>query len=142
MALRLTLGPDEKVVINGCVVRNSNRRQVILIETFADIIRQKDLLKEDQTATPVTNVYFFIQTVILSSNLKDQLVPKIQEKLGKLAPIFEEATMGLVVEAANHVSAGDYYKALKCLRPVIKREAELIEIAKKNDLALFGHAAE
>jgi hypothetical protein len=33
MPLKLTLKPDERLVINGCVIRNSSRRQVLTIES-------------------------------------------------------------------------------------------------------------
>ena len=53
MALRLTLKPNERILINGCVVRNADRRQMIVIENQADIVREADLLKEDEERTPV-----------------------------------------------------------------------------------------
>ena len=64
MALRLTLKPNERILINGCVVRNADRRQMIVIENQADIVREADLLKEDEERTPVKEVYFFIRVLI------------------------------------------------------------------------------
>ncbi|MBM1655022.1 flagellar biosynthesis repressor FlbT, partial [Sulfitobacter mediterraneus] len=60
MALRLTLKPNERILINGCVVRNADRRQMLIIENHADIVREADLLDESEARSPVKEVYYFI----------------------------------------------------------------------------------
>ncbi|OOY04410.1 MULTISPECIES: flagellar biosynthesis repressor FlbT [Thioclava] len=125
MALRLTLKPNERIVVNGCVIRNANRRQTLQIENTADVIRAEDLLDENCEPTPVKQAYFLIQTALIRADTRDTLVPVIQEKLADLATIFSAPVVGGVFEAANWVSQGDYYKALSALRPVMRREEEL-----------------
>ncbi len=125
MALRLTLKPNERIVVNGCVIRNANRRQTLQIENTADVIRAEDLLDENCEPTPVKQAYFLIQTALIRADTRDTLVPVIQEQLADLATIFSAAVVGGVFEAANWVSQGDYYKALSALRPVMRREEEL-----------------
>lgn len=142
MGLRLSLKPNEKLIINGCVVRNADRRQMLTIENQADVIREADLLDSEQAATPVSQVYFFIQSALLSPDIRESIVPVIQEKLGKLALVFEDQTAGHIFEAANHVSAKDYYKALSSLRKVMKREAQLLELIKENTAKAAATAAE
>lgn len=133
MALRLTLKPNEKIVINGCVIRNADRRQMLTIENHADIVRGVDLLGEDEAGTPVKNVYFFIQSCLLKPDIRDELVPVIQKDLAKLVPIFHEEIGGHIFEAANHVSVGDYYKAMRALRPLIKYEARLLDMIQGKE---------
>lgn len=126
MALRLTLKPNERIVVNGCVIRNANRRQMLLIESTADVIRAEDLLDEECEPTPVKQAYFLIQTALIRSDTRETLVPVIQEKLADLATIFSSAVVGGVFEAANWISQGDYYKALSALRPVMRHEEEVL----------------
>ncbi|PCH66412.1 MAG: flagellum biosynthesis protein FlbT [Rhodobacteraceae bacterium] len=126
MALRLTLKPNEKIVINGCVIRNADRRQTLTIENQADVVRGVDLLDETSAATPVKEVYFFIQSALLRPEIRDDVTPVIQEKLGQLVPVFHDEISGYLFEAANHVSAANYYKAMRALRHVIEYEAELL----------------
>lgn len=128
MALRLTLKPNEKIVINGCVIKNADRRQLLTIENHADIVRGVDLLDESEAGTPVKNVYFFIQAALLKPDIRDELVPVIQKDLAKLVPIFHEEIGGHIFEAANHVSCADFYKAMRALRPLIKYEARLLDM--------------
>jgi flagellar protein FlbT len=136
LALRLTLKPNEKIVINGCVIRNADRRQMLTIENHADIVRGVDLLAEEEAGTPVKNVYFFIQSCLLRPDIRDEMVPVIQKDLARLVPIFHEEIGGHIFEAANHVSIGDYYKAMRALRPLIKYEQRLLDmIQRKESLA-------
>jgi flagellar biosynthesis repressor protein FlbT len=126
MALRLTLKPNEKIVINGCVIRNADRRQTLTIENQADVVRGVDLLDEASAATPVKEVYFLIQSALLRPEIRDDITGIIQEKLGQLVPVFHDEVAGYLFEAANHVSTSNYYKAMRALRHVIKYEAELL----------------
>lgn len=128
MGLKLTLKPNEKIIINGCVIRNSDRRQTLTIETQADVIRGVDLLDETEAATPTKEIYFLVQTAMLRPELRDDLTPVIQKRLGKLVPVFNVEVGGHLIEAANHVSARNYYHALKSIKPVIAYEAELLTL--------------
>jgi flagellar protein FlbT len=133
MALRLTLKPNERVLINGCVVRNADRRQMLIIENMADVIREADLLDESAARTPVKEVYFFMQAALLDAGTRKKLVPIIQKKLGKLVPVFHDDMAGHIFDAANFVSQADFYKAMRALKPVMDYETQLFEmIAEKT----------
>jgi len=141
MGLRLSLKPNEMLIVNGCVIRNADRRQVLVIENQADVIREVDLLDPNDAATPVKQVYFFIQSALLQPEIRDQIVPVIQEKLGKLAVVFEEGTAEHIFQAAQHVSLGDYYKAIGALRPVLRREAQLLDLIEAKNQQLKPDSA-
>lgn len=126
MALQLTLKPFERIVINGCVVRNSTRKSTIVIETKADVVRGQDLLSKKAAVTPVNQAYFLVQTALTDPTLQDKLRKPIQQQLAALATTFAPPNVHHVFEAANFVSQGDFYKALRALRPLMKREAEIL----------------
>lgn len=126
MALQLTLKPFERLVINGCVVRNSARKSTIVIETKADVVRGQDLLSKKAAVTPVNQAYFLVQTALTDPGLQDKLRKPIQQQLAALATTFAPPNVHHVFEAANFVSQSDYYKALRALRPLMKREAEIL----------------
>ncbi|GHG85318.1 flagellar biosynthesis repressor FlbT [Pseudodonghicola xiamenensis] len=141
MALRLTLKPNEKIVINGCVIRNADRRQTLTIENYADVVRGVDLLDEDGAATPVKKAYFFIQSALLRPELRKELTPIIHKSLAELVPIFNQQIGGHICEAANHVSARNYYKAMRALREVMQYEDELLNLLASRP-ATTAQAAE
>ncbi len=127
MALKLVLKPNERIVINGCMMRNSARRLVLSVESYADVVRGHDLLDEDAPVTPVSRVYYLVQNALIHSKLREDLVPIIQREMANLATTFEHPSLGHIFEAANFVSIGDYYKAMRALRHVLEHEAKLFD---------------
>ncbi|WP_102223662.1 flagellar biosynthesis repressor FlbT [Acidimangrovimonas sediminis] len=127
MALKITLKANERMVVNGCVIRNTDRRHVLIIENRADVVRGEDLLEETTEATPVRQAYFLIQTALIQPDLRDRLIPAIQEKLVDIAMIYTVRLADGVFEAANHVAVRDFYKAMAALRPLLKHEREVLD---------------
>ncbi|GHD99262.1 flbT protein [Defluviimonas sp. 20V17] len=125
MALKITLKPHERMVVNGCVIRNSDRRHVLMIENRADVVRGEDLLGEDIPATPVKEAYFLIQTALIQPDLRSVLVPKIQTRLVDIATIYSVHMTDGVFEAANFVAVHDFYKAMAALRALMRHEEEV-----------------
>lgn len=135
MGLRLTLKPNERVVVNGCVIRNADRRQTLTIETLADVVREADLLDESEAATPVKEVYFLVQSSLLKPEIRDEVMPVIQQKLAKLVAVFHDDVANHIFDAAMQVSMRDYYKAMRALRPVVNYEEELLERIRATSTA-------
>ncbi|MDG4648640.1 flagellar biosynthesis repressor FlbT [Roseibacterium sp. SDUM158017] len=136
MPLKLNLKPDERVVINGCVIRNSNRRHTLTIESQrADVVRGTDLLDPEDAATPVSRVYFLIQTALIRSDLREKLLPTIREQLAVLATVFGPGHVAHIFKAANHVSQADFYRALSELRPVLAHEKILLATSARRAAA-------
>jgi flagellar protein FlbT len=109
---------------------------VLTIESpHADVIRGKDLLDHDDASTPVSRVYYLIQTALTKAELRDKIVPEIQGQLAVLATVFGPGHVGHVFEAANCVSQMDYYRALSELRPLLAREKVLLATSAKRAAA-------
>ncbi len=119
--------------MNGCAIRNASRRQTLTIENRADVVRGHDLLKEQEAQTPVTRVYFLIQTVLVAAELREEFTPKIQKSLAELMSVFGAEYRENIIQAANFVSVGDYYKALRALSGLIKHERQLLELIARSE---------
>lgn len=127
MALKLRLKPNERVVINGCVVQNDNRRYTLTVSNFAQIIRGSDILDEDDADTPVRRAYFVIQGMLLDPALAREREELLTTMMAKLYAAFQQPDMrDRVMEAMHQVGAADYYKALACLRPVMAYEETVL----------------
>ncbi|WP_226627509.1 flagellar biosynthesis repressor FlbT [Alloyangia pacifica] len=126
MALNLTLKPFERIVVNGCMMRNGGRKTTLTVENRADIIRETDLLKPEAAATPVRAAYFLIQSALVYPDRRDALTKSAQQQLAKLATVFTPELAAHVFEAANNVSQREYFTALRELRPLMKRELEVL----------------
>ena len=45
MALKLTLKPGERFVVNGAVIANGDRRSSLILHNKAAILREKDIMQ-------------------------------------------------------------------------------------------------
>jgi len=126
MPLKVTLDANEQIIVNGCAIRNTGRRSALMIESHADVVRGRDLITAAEATTPVTRAYFLIQTALTEVKRREELLKPIQHSLAELATVFGGENLSHIFEAANFVSQGDLYKALRELRPVRRHEAALL----------------
>lgn len=130
MALKLRLKPCERVVINGCVVQNENRRYTLTISNFAQIIRGSDILQEEDAVTPVRRAYFLIQSMLLDPATAAAGSGAVAEMMAQLYTTFTRPDIqDRIAGAMGHVGERDYYKALSALRPVMEYEGTLLSAA-------------
>lgn len=127
MALKLRLKPGERVVINGCVLQNENRRYTLTVSNFAQIIRGSDIMHEEDASTPVRRAYFVIQSMLLDPKAAENYRDVITTMMAKLYTVFSHPEMqDHIMQAMDNVGVGDYYKALASLRLVIQYEQTLL----------------
>jgi flagellar biosynthesis repressor protein FlbT len=127
MALKLRLKPCERVVINGCVLQNENRRYTLTVSNFAQIIRGSDIMQEEDANTPVRRAYFVIQSMLLDARSAEDYANVITTMMAKLYTAFVHPEMqDHIMHAMEYVGVGDFYKALASLRPVIQYERMLL----------------
>ena len=65
MPLKLSLKPGEKFVLNGAVVQNGDRRGTLILQNKASVLREKDILQQEEATTPARRVYFPIMMMYL-----------------------------------------------------------------------------
>lgn len=125
MALKLTLKPGEKFVINGAVVQNADRRITLVIQNKASILREKDIMMPEQANTPMRRIYFAIMMIYLD----DGAMKPFYEEFVKRMTEFMEAisTPDILAECVNitgYVHEKQYYKALLACRKLFSYEEE------------------
>ncbi|KAK0345171.1 hypothetical protein LTR94_011844 [Friedmanniomyces endolithicus] len=113
MALKLSLKPGEKFVLNGAVVQNGDRRGVLILQNRASVLREKDIMQADEVTTPARRIYFPIMMMYLdeasASKFYDEMALRITEFMGatKNPDVLAEC-----VAASRYVLQREYYKAL------------------------------
>ncbi|MCK5425474.1 MAG: flagellar biosynthesis repressor FlbT, partial [Emcibacter sp.] len=85
MALKISLKPGEKVIINGGVIVNSDRRSTLILQNKVSLLREKDILQAEDVDTPVKHVYFPIMLMYMDekgfSKYHEQYVLRMTELL-------------------------------------------------------------
>ncbi len=130
MALIIDLKPREKILIGNAVITNDSQRTRLHISGDTPILREKDVMKEEDADTPCKRVYFLIQCMYMARNPSEynekyfSLIQEIQHAAPKLSFIFGSINEKII--------EGNYYKAMKEGRELIELEKDLIEHATTN----------
>jgi flagellar protein FlbT len=127
MALKLSLKPGERFVVNGAVLQNGDRRAVLLLQNKASILREKDIIQPEEANSPAKRIYFPIMMKYLApaeaNKYYDEFVLRLNEFMGAVlsTDILKEC-----VSLSREVMAADYYKALTRCRKLLAFEQGLL----------------
>ena len=125
MALKITLKPNEKMIISGAVITNGPRKTELFIENKVPILREQDVMTEERADTPCRRIYFAIQLMYIdAANLPtyhQQYWQLVKDLIGA-APSFLPHIEKINVKILN----GHHYQALKLARKMIALEQEVI----------------
>ena len=126
MPLKITLKPNERMIVGGAVITNGNTRCDLLIENKVSILRQKDIMSEKDADSPCRKIYFTIQLMYID---EENLIEhhntywKLVQDIVKAAP----SMLALIDQISEHILNNKYYQALKLARKLIDYEQEIID---------------
>ncbi len=113
MALKLTLSPNEKLVINGAMIQNGDRRSTLVIQNKAAILREKDIMLPDQANTPMRRVYFAIMMMYLDEKGQKELHDDFFQRITEFMNAIQNPdALGYCAKIIQLVHAKEYYKGL------------------------------
>jgi flagellar protein FlbT len=129
--LVLKLAPKERVLINGAVIENGERRSRLAIMTpNAHILRLRDAIHPEEVNTPVRRVCYIAQLVLSgdadAGEAQMQLLRGIEHLSQVLTDHDSRAQLTLATAA---VLDNQHYQALKALRSLLPREERLMAAA-------------
>jgi flagellar protein FlbT len=125
MALKLTLKPGEKFVINGAVVQNADRRATLVIQNKASILRERDIMLPEQATTPMRRIYFAVMMLYLDDkNSKQAYDDFVQRMADFMNAISNPDAVSQCVSIIQNVHDKQYYKALTACRKLYPFEEE------------------
>lgn len=125
MPLKLSLKPGEKFVLNGAVVQNGDRRGTLILQNKASVLREKDIMQEDEVSSPSRRIYFPVMMMYLdeagAQRYYDEFVRRLSEFMGAVR---NPEILAECVNISRHAMAREYYKALMLCRKLIEYEDE------------------
>lgn len=130
MALVIDLKPGEKILIGSAVITNDSARTRLHIAGDAAILREKDVMLEEEADTPCKKAYFLIQCMYLARNPREYH-KKYFDLIGEIQHASPTCTI-FFLQINEKIIEGMYYKAMKLGKELIEHERELIENATKQ----------
>jgi flagellar protein FlbT len=141
MPLKITLKPNEKVIIGSAVVSNGASKAELVIHNRVPVVRQKDVLTEEEADTPAKQIYVLILNMYLNPDQQvrfhDFYEPLLQHIVGMAV---DDHGMDLSIEMSRRIIEGDHYKALKICKKIIEHEAETASHVQGQAERVPGHA--
>jgi flagellar biosynthesis repressor protein FlbT len=129
IGLRLKLGPNEQVLINGAVVQNGQSKAELRIKTpNTKILRLRDAIHPTDVDTPTKRVCYIAQLAVAGEVAEDTALAEFCAGVSALRQVFTNANSSLLMEEAVALAAeGNFYKALQYMRKLLPYEALLID---------------
>lgn len=127
MALVIDLKPGEKILIGEAVITNDSQRTRLHIAGDAPILREKDVMQEDQADTPCKRIYFLIQCMYLAAK-PAEYHNKYFEMIGEIQKASPSSTI-FFMQINEQIMGDNYYKAMKLAKQLIEHEQELVHNA-------------
>lgn len=125
--LVLKLGPHERVLINGAVIENGDRRSKLAIMTpNANILRLRDAIHPEEVTTPVRRVCYIAQLVLSGDADPDTARLQLLRGIEQLSQVLTDHDSRMQLnQATASVLENNHYQVLKCLRSLLPREERL-----------------
>lgn len=125
--LVLKLGPHERVLINGAVVENGDKRSRLAIMTpNANILRLRDAIHPEAVNTPVRRVCYIAQLVLSGDTEAGDAKMQLLRGIEQLSQVLtDHDSRALLTQATAAVLEDQHYQVLKALRGLLPREDRL-----------------
>ena len=126
MGLKITLKPKERMIIGGAVITNGDSKCDLIIENKVPLLRESNILTEEDANTPGRRIYFVIQLMYIDEEnliLHHKAYWELVSEFIKAAP----SSLGMIKEISDHIVNNRYYMALKLAGKLIEYEQEIIK---------------
>lgn len=126
--LVLKLSPKERILINGAVIENGDRRSRLSIVTpNANILRLRDAIHPEEVNTPVRRVCYIVQLVLSGDADPEEAKLQVLRGVEQLSQVLTDADSRTQLKlATDTILIGQFYQAMKALRGLLPREERLI----------------
>jgi flagellar protein FlbT len=128
--LVLKLSPKERVLINGAVIENGDRRsRLSIMSPDANILRLRDAIHPEEANTPVKRLCFALQLVLSGDNQPAKVHRGLLRQIEDLSQVFTDPDSRKILNDASGALIGEqHYRTLKCIRSLLPREERLLSV--------------
>ncbi|WP_267427657.1 flagellar biosynthesis repressor FlbT [Methylobacterium sp. GC_Met_2] len=134
MPLRLTIKPQERLIINGAILRNGGSHTIsLIVETQCQFLRESELVNESEADTPCKKICLTLQVLHLSedptevTNLFFAQAVEVMRLLPSSAPF--------LLQIQEHLAAEQTYAAIKVGKQLMFHERDMLGSRKSSSAA-------
>lgn len=124
--LRVWLRPGEKIYINGAVLK-TDRKVCLEFLNEVTFLMENHVMQADQTTTPLRQLYFIIQTMLIDPAGSGDAQAMFTELHTRLMTAFANPQILAELERVGELmSAGRRFEALKLVRTLFPLEEKVL----------------
>ena len=115
----------------AAVIQNGKNHSEFIVENNVAVLREKDIMREDQATTYCSKIYFVIQLMYIDNrNLVEyhNTYWTLVKDLVKAVP----STFDHTDRISEHLLKNEYYQALKSAKKLMKYEGEVLDRVRNS----------
>jgi flagellar protein FlbT len=142
VALKISLKPGERFVINGAIVQNGDRRTNLVLHNKVSILREKDILLPENATTPVRRIYFAVMMMYLDQTEEREYHQEFVRRMAEfMNAIRSEDVLQTCVSIVDDVYAKNFYGALITCKKLLVFEQDRLDFASGRSRGSAAAAA-
>jgi flagellar biosynthesis repressor protein FlbT len=132
--LKITLRANEKLYINGAVIR-ADRKVSLELLNDVQFLLENHVLQAEDASTPLRQLYFIVKVMLMNPEDGDAARRLFRDSLPALLQAFSDAQILATLKHVDQLVSEDRpYEALKAIRGLYALEARIL-YASENPAA-------
>ena len=125
--LKISLKPNEKIYINGAVIR-VDRKVTIELMNDVQFLLESHVIQAEQASTPLKQLYFIVQIMLVNPAGAAEARDMFRRSLPMLIASFDNQDICKALKQIDRmVGENDIYEALKAIRALYPLERKALE---------------
>ncbi|MFB9981719.1 flagellar biosynthesis repressor FlbT [Mesorhizobium kowhaii] len=120
--LKISLKPNEKIYINGAVIR-VDRKVTVELMNDVQFLLESHVIQVDDASTPLRQLYFILQVMLMNPAGAAEARDMFRRSLPLLLASFEDTQICAALKQIDRMVGEDHiYEALKAIRALYPLE--------------------
>lgn len=120
--LKISLKPNEKIYINGAVIR-VDRKVTVELMNDVQFLLESHVIQADQASTPLKQLYFILQVMLMNPSGASEARDMFRRSLPLLLASFDDEQICSALKHIDRMVGEDHiYEALKAIRALYPLE--------------------
>ncbi|AZO74005.1 MAG: flagellar biosynthesis repressor FlbT [Mesorhizobium sp.] len=124
--LKISLKPNEKIYINGAVIR-VDRKVTIELMNDVQFLLESHVIQAEQASTPLRQLYFIVQIMLVNPSGASEARDMFRRSLPMLIASFDNQEICSALKQIDRMVGEDHiYEALKAIRALYPLERQAL----------------
>ncbi|MBX3579369.1 MAG: flagellar biosynthesis repressor FlbT [Rhizobiaceae bacterium] len=125
--LKISLKPNEKIFLNGAVIRVDRKVSIELLNDVQFLL-ENHVLQADDASTPLRQLYFIVQIMLMNPDGADEARLMFRKSLPLLIASFRDEHVKATLKNIDRMVGEDHvYEALKAIRSLYAAEQSVLD---------------